>query len=114
MTKLGSSLIQQHLTPFVSPLQATTKKLDWQINVAPSFGAPYRSYRVRTLKAVYPHFAQAKRLTKENSSNFYENLSGEDLKNAMEEAKSDYQIMRDIQEQLSQAYQSFKTLKINS
>jgi len=114
MSKLGSSLIQKHLTPFTSPLQSAPRKGDWQIHVAPSFGAPYCSYRVRTLKAVYPHFAQAKRLFKENSNCFYENLSGEDLKNAMEEAKSDYQMMREIQEQLNLAYQQFKSLKINN
>lgn len=113
MSKLESSLIQKHLIPFTSPLQTSSKKADWRIHVAPSFGAPYRSYRVRTLKAVYPHFAQAKRLSKENPNHFYENLSGEDLKNAMEEAKSDYQMMREIQEQLNQAYQEIKELKIS-
>jgi hypothetical protein len=114
MSKLGSSLIQKHLTPFTSPLQPALGKSDWQFHVAPSFGAPYRSYRVRTLKAVYPHFAEAKRLSKENSHPFHETLNGEDLKTAMEEAKSDYQMMRDIQQQLNQAYQQFKTLKISS
>lgn len=115
MVKIGSCLIQ-HLLSKTSSNRTFPKEGDLQLHVSPSFGEPYCRHNVKTLKAVYPHFAQAKRKVKERSNNLSsgEILNHEELKLAMEQAKSHYETMRDIQEQLNHAYKELMLLQSNS
>ena len=105
---MESGFIKQHLLSKPFPQQAVFKDGEPQCHI--SF-TPFPNCNRRTLKAVYPHFSQAKRRFVERKSlSSCENLNREELKSAMEEAKRAYKTMREIQEQLNQAYQELMLL----
>lgn len=107
MGKIGSCLIQQQLMSYAFEDRTWIKDGDFQFHI-PSPFETYCSPNMRTLKAVYPHFVQAKRLDKEEENSYSGYLNGEELKLAMEESKNAYEGMRDIQKQLVLVYEALK------
>lgn len=59
-----------------------------------------------SLKAVYPHFVQGRKVETEHSPDVQRN----DLESAMEEAKQIYETMREVQELLNQAYKEINKI----
>lgn len=80
-------------------------------NMDPKYMDPIESVSCtgKTLKAVYPHFAQiSKRKPIKDQMSDQENLDREKLKLAMEKATEEYKAMREIQLQLTQIYKELK------
>lgn len=99
MVKIGSQIIEQHLLCRPSQKRAFIKDKDLQIQVSHSFDSSY--HHVPTLKAVYPHFAQAAQKRKGVAS---ETFNRTELSVAMDEAKNAFESMKEIQYKLNQAY----------
>lgn len=105
MVKIGSRLIQQHLLSRASTNRTFIKDADLQIQMPASIDTHAIS-ATHTLKAVYPHFVEARR---KNSSEpralSAENSSHQALCCEMDEARQSYKKIKEIQEQLNHAYQ---------
>ncbi|HEV8050969.1 MAG TPA: hypothetical protein VGP47_00625 [Parachlamydiaceae bacterium] len=109
MVKIGSRLIQQHLLSRASTDRTFIKDADLQIQVPASIDK-HSIPPTRTLKAVYPHFVEAKRKAPPAArATSNKNLSHKELYSAMDEARQSYKKIREIQQQLSHAYHEINT-----
>lgn len=109
MADIKPQLIKQRLLREKTSVKETlSQDNDLHIQVTPLFGSTYHSSNIRTLKAVYTHFAKAKRkgMVEDGRGGAFsaDNLSGDDLREAMEDAKSSFQTMKEVQQQLNSAY----------
>jgi hypothetical protein len=106
MEKIGSHSLDRNEL-FDTNTQTTIKDHDLQIPAIDSSGGSI----ARTLKAVYPHFAQSRKRNAEDvQMDFTHHLSDEELKLAMEKVTKDLDGMRDIQKQLNRVYQELMTI----
>ena len=103
MVKIGSRMIQQHLLSRASTNRTFIKDADLQIQVPASIDK-HAIPSTHTLKAIYPHFIEAKRKTISARFTPHENFSHKELNCEMDEARQSYKKIREIQEQLNQAY----------
>ena len=100
MVKFESRLIQQH------PMSKTSVGFvvpGEELNSLPSF-EPYEGSVNSSLKAIYPHFIYDKKSFVASSTS---PSQCEKLKLAMGEAQKSYEKMREIEDQLKNAYQEF-------
>jgi hypothetical protein len=107
MGELEKRWIQERLLQNTSEGKRHSQPLHAQ--PTPLFGATYHSDNIRTLKAVYRHFADAKhrlfsRGEERAIADNEENMTEEELRWAMIRAKSTFQMMKEVQQQLNQAY----------
>lgn len=99
MIKIRHDLIRRHL-----PGKSSSSRPLPNLQAYPS-NEIHSSSQMRTLKAVYPHFSQTnpKGL---HHNDAYQDLSGEELKSAMEEAKNEYEKMKDMEKQIKGDYKN--------
>lgn len=116
MGKIKPQLVEKHLglNKKQKNNSGPAKIREFHVQEIPLFGGVHQSSNVRTLKAVYAHFANAKRKAMAAADGrgappSQESLSGDDLRVAMENAKSSFQEMKKVQEELNQAYKELMT-----
>lgn len=117
MKDIKPQLIEQRLGRKKNPSEGNPSHIEgFRVQETPIFGETYLSSNIRTLKAVYSHFARAKRKGNafeeaRNSPSQEEVMTGDELRQAMEEAKSSFQTMKEVQEELNRAYKELLHLE---
>ena len=117
MTEIKPQLVEQRLGRKKKNSESIPGKgREFRVQTTPIFGGTYHSSNIRTLKAVYTHFAKARRKgialdESRGGASSEESMSGDELRQAMEEAKSSFQTMKSVQEELNRAYKELLPLE---
>lgn len=102
----GLSKLQPYQNPKFQP-RSYIKDADLQIQVSHSNEAIY-AQNIEAFKNIYAHYT--KQITKAVKTPT-ENPAVQEVENEMEEAKETYNLMMDISNSISEAYQDLKNLK---